>query len=567
MVNYNSSFANGAAVDALLTTVNGSNLSATHKITRSATLVVAASDSSAKSKAQADYVCDGTTDATTIQTALTAVSSAGGGRVILLEGQFNLSKEIILGNNTTIEGQGNGTVLYVSNVISSVLTADANTGQANITVTDGTKFYVGQWVAVAANNSTAHYSTKCAETGQIQAINGNVITMGANLANSYTTSQTATLYSCHSAILINGLTYYVTIKNLKIDGNKSHQGAIQPLVIGTSGEERRCSSGIAAYLAKYLTIQNVNVVNSNLHNLSMDSCDYCDVSEKSLFDACNDKNILAMVCTYCKFIGLHCSNSVNEDGINLYSTNTNCQILSCTCKSNGRNGIYSRGTNNIIIGNICTLNTSNGINVAYSTYPEINENVCYSNTAAGISISHNPQTDVNGVAQGNICYSNGTNGISNVRCNNMNIIGNSCIGNTGNGFEFGVSDKLILQQNRASGNVKGINSDSNTTNSTFSNNYISGNTTAIVSPNSTNKTSENIGYVTSNRGTGTITAGQTTVDVTHGLAAAPTRVLLTPTTATAGKQYYVSAKAASTFTITIDSAHSADITFDWQAVI
>jgi len=43
--------------------------------------------------------------------------------------------------------------------------------------------------------------------------------------------------------------------------------------------------------------------------------------------------------------------------------------------------------------------------------------------------------------------------------------------------------------------------------------------------------------------------------------------VFSPTTATAGKQYYVSAKAATTFTITIDTAHSSDISFDWQEVI
>lgn len=65
----------------------------------------------------------------------------------------------------------------------------------------------------------------------------------------------------------------------------------------------------------------------------------------------------------------------------------------------------------------------------------------------------------------------------------------------------------------------------------------------------------------------TLKAGQTSVDVTHGLAAAPTRVQLTPTTATAGKDPRVTAKAATTFTITIESAHSADISFDWSAVV
>ena len=68
-----------------------------------------------------------------------------------------------------------------------------------------------------------------------------------------------------------------------------------------------------------------------------------------------------------------------------------------------------------------------------------------------------------------------------------------------------------------------------------------------------------------NSGTATITAGNTSVDVTHGLAGTPTRVYLTPTTDTAGKRYWVSAKGSTTFTITIDSSHTADISFDWLA--
>lgn len=68
-------------------------------------------------------------------------------------------------------------------------------------------------------------------------------------------------------------------------------------------------------------------------------------------------------------------------------------------------------------------------------------------------------------------------------------------------------------------------------------------------------------------GTATITASQTSVDVAHGLASTPTRVLLTPTTDTGGKRYWVSAKGPTTFTITIDSVHTADITFDWRALI
>ena len=45
---------------------------------RTATLVVAASDSSDKSKAQADYICDGTADNVQIQAAIDALPAGGG---------------------------------------------------------------------------------------------------------------------------------------------------------------------------------------------------------------------------------------------------------------------------------------------------------------------------------------------------------------------------------------------------------------------------------------------------------------------------------------------------------
>jgi hypothetical protein len=52
-------------------------------VTRSATFVVAANDSSTLSKQQADYVCDGTDDQVEIQAAIDAANVLGGGKVIV----------------------------------------------------------------------------------------------------------------------------------------------------------------------------------------------------------------------------------------------------------------------------------------------------------------------------------------------------------------------------------------------------------------------------------------------------------------------------------------------------
>jgi hypothetical protein len=98
-------------------------------ITRSATIVIAASDSSAKSKAQADYVCTGTNDHITINAAIATLPTTGnvtipgasevleanqGGKILLLEGSFQTAGAIDVSgrSNVTIEGVGPATVIY-----------------------------------------------------------------------------------------------------------------------------------------------------------------------------------------------------------------------------------------------------------------------------------------------------------------------------------------------------------------------------------------------------------------------------------------------------------------------
>ncbi len=75
---------------------------------RSATIVVAANGSTANSKAAADYVCTGTNDEITINTAIAALPS-NGGRVVLMEGTYTCTNPITIDKNyVTVEGQGQG---------------------------------------------------------------------------------------------------------------------------------------------------------------------------------------------------------------------------------------------------------------------------------------------------------------------------------------------------------------------------------------------------------------------------------------------------------------------------
>jgi hypothetical protein len=90
--------------------------------TREVTFTVAAADSSEAAKKAADYVCDGTSDEVEIQAALDAcLYSAStdqygnylyqGGRVILLDGHYNLGTFIAVYRSNILDGQGTGTVL------------------------------------------------------------------------------------------------------------------------------------------------------------------------------------------------------------------------------------------------------------------------------------------------------------------------------------------------------------------------------------------------------------------------------------------------------------------------
>lgn len=87
---------------------------------RVATLVVTTNDSLHKN--MADYVCDGTDDHVEIQAAIDALPATGG-RVILLDGTFNVNKGTGVGDNCiyidaddiTMEGQGAATKLVMGN--------------------------------------------------------------------------------------------------------------------------------------------------------------------------------------------------------------------------------------------------------------------------------------------------------------------------------------------------------------------------------------------------------------------------------------------------------------------
>jgi hypothetical protein len=87
-------------------------------------------------------------------------------------------------------------------------------------------------------------------------------------------------------------------------------------------------------------------------------------------------------------------------------------------------------------------------------------------------------------------------------------------------------------------------------------------------PTATNIIQRNIGYVTSNQGTGKILNGNTSVVVNHGLATTPTAIQLTAlNTVPEGRGLAVSTITSTQFTAIVSTATAADRDFYWSALV
>lgn len=92
------------------TVVTAAGLRGFASLRRPATIIVAASNSSAAWRTQADYVCTGANDDLVINAAMAALPNSGtniGGKVLLSDGRFTISNPLIPTiNNTALVGQG-----------------------------------------------------------------------------------------------------------------------------------------------------------------------------------------------------------------------------------------------------------------------------------------------------------------------------------------------------------------------------------------------------------------------------------------------------------------------------
>jgi hypothetical protein len=248
---------------------------------RTSTVTIASSNSSDSNKKSADYVCTGINDEVIIQRALYNLNTSGtGGKVILLEGTYNINATIYVYSNTILEGQGNSTILKVINgatgviyVLSNSQTTDSNITIKNILIdgnksnngtTDirgiycnyGSKFLIENVTiqstykfGIQLNNTSNSVIEKCniSATGLTSGIYATKI-VNVNISKN-------NIYSCYDV----GISINDASTNNIISGNYCYQNGTHGISIGDTSSNNIIQSNMC-----YANSQNVDNVSSGI---------------------------------------------------------------------------------------------------------------------------------------------------------------------------------------------------------------------------------------------------------------------------------------------------------------
>lgn len=331
---------------------------------RTATIVVAASNSSLQSRAQADYVCDGVNDQVEIQAALDALPATGG-EVKLLEGTYNVEDTVWLNSNQTLKGCGWNTILTTSTADVIFLIAPGGGPGAELTgiviadlqidggvgyVSDcGIYFNYVNYSIIRNVYSRRHASGTGTNLEGIYLVDSNF----NQIVNNTCQENYAGIeidYGCNNTIVgntcqgnfLSGIVLYLLSSNNTITGNTCQGG-------GGSGIELN-------------TLSNGNTVSGN-------TCQGNGAMSIRIFES-NDNTITGNTCRG------------NNGGIYLDTSNHNT-VSGNTCQGNGADGIYLLdGNNNTVTGNTFVENgqlgdnTYDNICLNFSSYNLILGNLC-----------------------------------------------------------------------------------------------------------------------------------------------------------------------------------------------
>jgi hypothetical protein len=166
------------------------------------------------------------------------------------------------------------------------------------------------------------------------------------------------------------------------------------------------------------------------------------------------------------------------------------------------------------------------------------------------------------VIRGNRSYANGQSGSgqrAGIRLTNSSycvIDGNMLVNEN---YDFGTETQQL-----------GLTCDGSSDHNTIVHNVARSNVSTQISVGvgASNIIRGNVGLVTENKGTASITSGNTSVTVTHGLGFTPalSQISVTPTsTLASATEFWISSPTSTEFTINVDVNPAATVGFAWGA--
>lgn len=393
----------------------------------SSTLVVAASDSIDASRA--DYQCDGVADDVEIQAALNALAGVDG-RVVLLEGNYTTTQNILIPEFATLEGQGFSSIMNANGAaVDQVLDVNGN----GVVVKDLLINIVAGCGAAGARPN----AIRC------DSYNGTIVQSVGMVGDDSVAQEVISQQ--------NGVFF-----------DESFGGCV--LGCAMSSWNRH---GIFARDGGNLIISN-NVVKDNVsHGMYISTCIDCLLEGNDcqyndygilLYSSSINNRVADNICRFNDHYGIvlvhDCSSNDIVDnesygndwsGIRLNDECSNNVIAGNVCNDSvSRYGIDldDLSDENVISGNQCSSNDNDGIHIYECSLCTISENVC-NNNDDGIYIEGTAtnNADYNTVVA-NICYNNDDDGLElagGTDCNYSVVDGNQLIGNSDDNYVDGGS--------------------------------------------------------------------------------------------------------------------------------
>lgn len=383
-------------------------------IVRSATIVVAANDASDWSKAQADYLCDGTDDDVQIQAAIDALTT---GRTwvetVKLIGNFTLAATVALASYTRLD--------LTEAILTAVDSLDDNMIE-NSELSDGNTNI--QVLAGLIDGNKANQSTG----------SGVLFRNVDNLWVDKTHIKDCKVFG-------------IFVSRAAPDGGVFVDQSVDVHLTGLVAED--CTDINIAVTSDYVSVTDCISHGSGNDGIRLEESRYCNCNGNISYGNTGSglNSVLTHYSTYAGNTsynnvqyGIEIVNSAEGNGVgNTISANT--------VFTNGVGGTYSgiyvsssdRAT---IVGNTSIGNTGEGITTTGGEMT-ISGNDCYDNTQGGIGIGG----DRNNLT-GNTCIGNGSNGIYGTNTDYNTIVGNTCMNNAGDGIRAtGSSSHNIINAN------------------------------------------------------------------------------------------------------------------------